>query len=166
MGRHRAPDDGEPVDEPSDDYPGPEDFEDAGGYREPGNFPADEPPYTDSFSAPRYPNRPPEEFHDDLDNHRGFFDFDDPADDPRDEFARPEQPERDLPPADIDPPDDFPGFPRRGQGPPTPPPPSQTGGHRGLPEFAGGHRNEDSRRGVSIGVIAALITVVVVVGVI
>ena len=121
MGRHRAPDDDEPADEPSDDYPGPEDFGDAGGYREPGNFPADEPPHTDSFSAPRYPNRPPEEFHDDFDDHRGFFDFDEPADDHRDDFARPEQPERDLPPADIDPPDDFPGFPRRDQGPPTHP---------------------------------------------
>ena len=42
MGRHRAPDDDEPADEPSDDYSGPEDFGDAGGYREPGNFPADE----------------------------------------------------------------------------------------------------------------------------
>jgi hypothetical protein len=166
MGRHRAPDDDEPADEPSDDYPGPEDFGDVDGYREPGNSPADEPSHTDSFSAPRYPNRPPDEFHDDFDDHRGFFDFDEPADDHRDEFADPEQPERDLPPADIDPPDDFPGFPRRDQGPPTPPPPSQTGGHRGLPGFSGGHRNEGSRRGVSIGVIAALITVVVVVGVV
>ena len=47
-----------------------------------------------------------------------------------------------------------------------PPPPSQTGGHRGLPGFGGGHRNEAGRRGVSIGVVAALITVVVVVGVV
>src|SRR6201996_3156272 len=165
MGRHRAPDDDdEPADESSDDYPGPEDFGDAGADREPGNFPSDEPPYTDSFSAPRYPTRPPEEFDDDFDDHRGFFDFDDPADDHRDDIARPEQPERDLPTADLDPPDDFPGFPRRDQGPP--PPPSQTGGHRGLPGFGGGHRNEAGRRGVSIGVIAALVTVVVVVGVV
>src|SRR5271170_252036 len=166
MGRHRAPDANEPADEPSDDYPGAEDFGDAGGYREPENFPAGEPAFTDSFSPPRYPNRPPDEFHDDFDDHRGFFDFDEPADDHRDDFARPQQPQRDLPPADIDPPDDFPSFPRRDQGPPTPPPPSHTGGHRGLPGFAGGHRNEGGRRGVSIGVIAALVTVVVVVGVI
>src|SRR6202040_3848307 len=50
---------------------------------------------------------------------------------------------------DIELPDDFPSFPRRDQGPPTPPPPSQTGGHRGLPGFGGGHRNEAGRRCVS-----------------
>src|ERR1700722_16896506 len=118
MGRHRAPDDDEPADEPSDDYPETEEFGDAGGYREPGNFPADEPPDTDSTSAPRYPTRQPEEFHDDFDDHRGFFDCGPPAADHRDALATPEQPEWDLPPADIDPPDDFPGFPRRDQGPP------------------------------------------------
>ncbi|MDT5229125.1 MAG: hypothetical protein QOH94_2918, partial [Mycobacterium sp.] len=67
-------------------------------------------------------------------------------------------------------PDDFPDFPRRDPAPTTPPttPPSgpPTGGHRGLPGFSGGHRNEDGRRGVSIGVVAALISVVVVVGVV
>ena len=72
MGRHRAPDDDEPADESSDDYPGPEDFGDAGGYREPGNFPADEPPYTDSFSAPRYPAGRPRSFTTTLTTIEGF----------------------------------------------------------------------------------------------
>jgi hypothetical protein len=164
VGRHRAPDDD---DEPSDDVAQPEDFGDADGYRESEDIPAEESGFTDSFSAPRDPHRPPDDSHDDFADGPGFFDFDEPADDHPDDFAdfpRQERPEPDLPP--IDPPDDFPGFPRRDQGPPTPPPPSQTGGHRGLPGFSGGHRNEDGRRGVSIGVIAALITVVVVVGVI
>ena len=53
MGKHRAPDDDdEPIDEASDDYPEPE-FGDAGSYREPPGFPADEPPYPGSSSTPR-----------------------------------------------------------------------------------------------------------------
>ncbi len=156
MGRHRAPDD----DEPSDDYPEPEQFEDGGGYREPPAPRADEPRYPGSFPAPRYPSRPPEDFSDDFHDGPGFFDFDVPEDDRGEE----------LPRGGDDPSDDFPDFPRRDQDPPTPPapPPSgpPTGGHRGLPGFSGGHRNEGGRRGVSIGVIAALISVIVVVGVV
>ena len=163
MGRHRAPgDDDEPVDESSDDYPESEDFGDAGGYREPPGSPPDEP----SFPAPRYPSRPPEDFSDEFAASPSFFGFDEPADDRRDEFATPDRPEQDLPAADIDAPDDFPDFPRRDPVPPTPPSGPPTGGHRGLPGFSGGHRNEDGRRGVSIGVVAALISVVVVVGVV
>lgn len=45
----------------------------------------------------------------------------------------------------------------------TPPPPPATGGRR-RSGWEGGHRSEGGRRGVSLGVIAALITVVVVVG--
>jgi Flp pilus assembly pilin Flp len=168
MGRHRAPDDDdEPIDEPSDDYPESEGFGDAGGYREPPAFPPDEPAHPGSFPAPLYPSRPPEDFSDDFPERPGFFDFDEPEDDRRGEFARPNQPERELPPSGIDPADDFPDFPRRDQDPPPPPPSGPTtGGHRGLPGFGGGHRNEAGRRGVSIGVIAALISVVVVVGVV
>jgi hypothetical protein len=167
MGRHRAPgDDDEPIDEPSDDYPGSEDFGDTGGYREPPASPDDGPSFPGSFPAPRYPSRPPEDFSDDFPDGPGSFDFDEPEDDQRDEFATPRRPERDLPPADIDSPDDFPDFARRDPAPPTPPSDPPTGGHRGLPGFSGGHRNEGGRRGVSIGVVAALISVVVVVGVV
>ncbi len=144
MGRHRAPgDDDEPIDEPSDDYPGSEDFGDADSHGEPPGSGADD-------------------FPDDA----GFFDDDEPEDDHHDEFATPDRPEPDLPPADIDSPDDFPDFPRRDPAPPTPPSGPPTGGHRGLPGFSGGHRNDGGRRGVSIGVVAALISVVVVVGVV
>ena len=166
MGRHRAPDDEEPIDEPSDDHPEPEDFDDAGGYPEPAHFPADEPPYPGSFSAPRYPSRPPDDFSDDFPDGPGFFDFDEPADDRREEFARRRRPSGTcLPPTSIrrtTSPTSR-GATRshrlRRSGPPT-------GGHRGLPAFRGGHRNEGGRRGVSIGVIAALVSVVVVVGVV
>jgi hypothetical protein len=131
MGRHRAPDDDEePIDEPSDDYPAPQDFSD------------------------------------DFADGAGFSDVDEPEDDGHDEFTTPDSLDRDLPPAETDSPDDFPDFPRREPAPPTPPSGPPTGGHRGLPGFSGGHRNEGGRRGVSIGVVAALISVVVVVGVV
>ena len=166
MGRHRAPDDEEPIEEPSDDHPEPERVEDPGGYREPPALPADEPRYPGSFPAPRFPSRPPEDFSDDFPDSPAFFGFDEPADDPREEFAHPAPPERQVPAAEIDPADDFPDFPRRDPDPPTPPSGPPTGGHRGLPGFSGGHRNEGGHRGVSIGVIAALVSVVVVVGVV
>lgn len=68
--------------------------------------------------------------------------------------------------------DDYPEFPPRrpapaGAAPPASPPSLSSrlrGGHRGLAEWRGGHRSEGGRRGVSIGVIVALVTVVVVVG--
>jgi hypothetical protein len=159
MGRHRAPDDDD--DEQSDDYPDSEQFDDGGGYEEPPAPAADEPRYPGSFSAPRYPSRPPEDFSDDFHDGPGFFDVEEPEYDRPQEFSR----------GGVDPAGDFPDFPRRDEDPPTPAPPSPpsgppTGGHRGLPGFSGGHRNEGGRRGVSIGVIAALISVVVVVGVI
>lgn len=93
-------------------------------------------------------------------------DYAEPDDDRGGEFARPAPPEWDAPAAEIDPSEDFPDFPRRDHGPPPPPSGPPTGGHRGLSGFGGGHRNEGARRGVSIGVIAALISVVVVVGVV
>jgi len=184
MGRHRAPDDDdEPASEPSDEYLQPEDhgfqpddhgFQpeehgDGGGYPEPDDYPGAPRPDTGLGPGPRYPSRPPDDYLDDFPDSSGFFDYTDPPRYPPGDYRQPE-PEpvyEDLPPAaELDPPDDFPGFPRRGQRPPAPPPPSQTGGHRGLPGFGGGHRNDGKRRGVSIGVIAALVTVVVVVGVI
>ena len=164
MGRHRAPgDDDEPIDEPSDDDPASEDVGDAGGYREPPRSGADEPAFPDFEPAPRYPSRPPEDVSDDFSDGPNFSGFDEPEGDPRDEFATPE---RDLPPADIDSPDDFPDFPRRDPVPPSLSSGPATGGHRVLPDLSGGHRNEEGRRGVSIGVVAALISVVVVVGVV
>lgn len=48
--------------------------------------------------------------------------------------------------------------------PPTLKPPFFRGGHRGIGDWQGGHRNEAGRRGVSVGVIVALVAVVVVVG--
>jgi len=63
--------------------------------------------------------------------------------------------------------DDYPEFPARqpaSSEPPTSPPSLFRGGHRGLGDWRGGHRSEGGRRGVSIGVIVALVTVVVVVG--
>jgi hypothetical protein len=75
----------------------------------------------------------------------------------------------DLYPADgafaVDAADENPEFPPRtastaSSDPPTPPP----GGHRGLGDWRGGHRSAGGRRGVSIGVILALVAVVVVVG--
>ena len=65
----------------------------------------------------------------------------------------------------VDAADEYPEFQSRsasaaGSEPPTPPP----GGHRGLGDWRGGHRSDGGRRGVSIGVIVALVAVVVVVG--
>jgi hypothetical protein len=65
--------------------------------------------------------------------------------------------------------DEYPEFPPRPAEPASPPPPPPrppllSGGHRGLGDWQGGHRNEAGRRGVSIGVIVALVAVVVVVG--
>ena len=168
MGRHRAPDDdNEPIDEPADEHPEPESFGDAGEPRESPVFPADEPPYPGSSSAPRYPTRQPEDSADEFSDDAGFFGSDEPADEHREGFTPEARPVRDVPIAeDPDPSDDFPDFPRRDPEPPTPPTGPPTGGHRGLPGFSGGHRNEGGRRGVSIGVVAALVSVVVVVGVV
>ncbi|OBG66062.1 MULTISPECIES: substrate-binding domain-containing protein [unclassified Mycobacterium] len=65
--------------------------------------------------------------------------------------------------------DEYPEFPPRQPGPPASEPPAASpslfrGGHRGLGDWRGGHRSEGGRRGVSIGVIVALVAVVVVVG--
>lgn len=65
--------------------------------------------------------------------------------------------------------DDYPEFPSRRAGAtsaesPTSSPSLFRGGHRGLADWRGGHRSEGGRRGVSIGVIVAMVAIVVVVG--
>lgn len=66
--------------------------------------------------------------------------------------------------------EEYPDFPPRGAGDASPEPPGspasllRRAGHRGLGDWRGGHRSEGGRRGVSIGVIVALVAVVVVVG--
>ena len=65
--------------------------------------------------------------------------------------------------------DDYPEFPPRQPGPTGSEPPAFAAslfrrGHRGLGDWRGGHRSQGGRRGVSIGVIVALVAVVVVVG--
>jgi hypothetical protein len=157
MGRHRAPDPDEPTSgEPSDDYSEPHDFGDIGGHRESIDFPSAPPPDTGSILGPRYPDHPTGDYPDEFPSDPGYFDYTDPSD--RDEHR-----EEDRRTADVDTPDDFPDFPRRGPEPPAPPPPPASGGHRGLSDWRGGHRSDGGRRGVSIGVIAALVAVVVVV---
>ncbi len=65
--------------------------------------------------------------------------------------------------------DEYPEFPQRQPGPSSSEPPASSPslfgrGHRGLGDWRGGHRSEGGRRGVSIGVIVALVAVIVVVG--
>ncbi|BBZ44122.1 hypothetical protein MPRM_14030 [Mycobacterium parmense] len=62
--------------------------------------------------------------------------------------------------------DDYPEFPSRVAAPEPPESPTSPfrRGHRGLGDWRGGHRSQSGRRGVSIGVIVALVAVVVVVG--
>jgi Bacterial extracellular solute-binding protein len=157
MGRHRAPDPDEPTDDASEDYSGPHDFGDIGGDREPDDFPSTTPPDTDGIVGARYGDHPTDDYPDELPDDPGYFDYTDPS-------HRDEQGEDDRNPPEVDTPDDFPDFTRRGPEPPAPPPPPPSGGHRGLGDWRGGHRSSDGgRRGVSIGVIAALVAVVVVV---
>jgi hypothetical protein len=161
MGRHRAPDPDEPNGEPSDDYSEPHDFGDFGGYREPDDFPPAAPADTGGFPGPRYPEHPADEYSGEFPSDPGYFDYTNPPD-PSHHDERDEHREEEPHPADVDTPDDFPAFTRRGPEPPAPPPPPSRG-HRGLGDWRGGHRTDGGRRGVSIGVIAALVAVVVVV---
>ncbi|MGA8545141.1 MAG: hypothetical protein WB785_07790, partial [Mycobacterium sp.] len=144
MGRHRAPDPDEPTSEPSEDYSEPHDVGDIGDSHEPD---------TGDIPAESYGDHPTGDYPDQFADDSGYFDYTDPSE--RDEHG-----EEDLHPADVDTADDFPGFAGLGQEPPDAPP---TGGHRGLADWRGGHRSNGGRRGVSIGVIAALVAVVVVV---
>jgi hypothetical protein len=137
MGRHRAPDPDEPTGEPSDEFSEPHDFGDIAAHRDTAHDDAGD-IADESAEEPRY------------------FDYTDPPD-------RDAHHEQDTQHADTGTPDDFPEFGRRDAEPSEPPPPPPSGGHRGLGDWRGGHRSDGGRRGVSIGVIAALIAVVVVV---
>jgi hypothetical protein len=108
-------------------------------YSEPEDHPSPRPPGLD---------HPRDDYPDEFPDDPGYADYDERGEEP---LA-----------GDAEAPDEFPDFPRRAQGPPPPPPPS-TGGHRGGAEWRGGHRSDGGRRGVSIGVIAALVAVVVLV---
>jgi hypothetical protein len=175
------PDPEDSVDEPSDEqtaddpyrggetghyYPGAG-YQDAAGYREPVVQPrADYRDYSDAedFSAD-----------DDYADEDEYADEDGdfPAEGDRypdeDDFADGEDPY----PADrtfaAGSADDYPDFPPRpvdvaGPEPPASPRTPLDGGHRGLRDWRGGHRSESGRRGVSVGVIVALVAVIVVVG--
>ncbi len=68
-------------------------------------------------------------------------------------------------------PDEYPEFAPRPAGPGAPGPSRPSlfpaglrAGHRGLGDWRGGHRSDGGRRGVSVGVIVALVAVIVVVG--
>jgi len=157
MGKHRAPDPDEPTDEPSDDFSEQTDFGELGGYRESDDFPPAEPPSAGGLDSPRDPDHPADDYAGGFPTGSGYFDYTDPS--PHDEHLE-EHPH----PADVDAPDDdFPDFTRRDPEPPAEPSSPPTGGHRGLADWRGGHRTDGGRRGVSIGVIAALVAVVVVV---
>jgi extracellular solute-binding protein len=100
---------------------------------------------------------------------------DEPTEEPTESPEAPVAPvgDDDRYPADVfgdDTADDYPEFPARRAGAATAEPATSSpsllrrAGHRGFGDWRGGHRSEGGRRGVSIGVIVALVAVVVVVG--
>jgi len=144
MGRHSMPEPedsaAEQSDDLPDDYPGWDDDEDTGRHGVSGpdavGYPRQEPypGYADHLGEEDLDDFPDDVFdHAELD-HAGFRDEHDSA---REE---PDFPEGDQPPA---------------------PPPPTGRAHRS--QWRGGHRSDGGPRGVSIGVIAALVAVVVVV---
>jgi hypothetical protein len=131
----------EPSDDLPDDYPGWDD-DDTGRHRVSGR---DAGGYPRQESYPGYTDRPADEHADDFAD-----DFD---------HREPDVAEyRDEDEGAHDEPDDYPDFSKSGQ-PAAPPPTGRA--HRS--QWRGGHRSDGGPRGVSIGVIAALVAVVVVV---
>ena len=149
------PDAGDPVDQPADEYVADEPYaaDDAGHHhREPGPEPLAD--YPDYSREDDYPAGEGDLYADD-------WDF---QDSPAGEHPYPGDAAFAAGTAD-----EYPEFPPREAGPassepPAAPPSLFRGGHRGLGDWRGGHRSEGGRRGVSIGVIVALVAVVVVVG--
>ncbi|MDP7734888.1 substrate-binding domain-containing protein [Mycobacterium paragordonae] len=142
MGRHSKPDSGDslPDREPepfeaASDEPHEESFQEpSGGSGH--EAPAAEPP-ADTWGAGRFGDEYGEPAADDYPDF-GFRPVD--AEHPADAEAPAEEPSETAPP-----------------------PPPFRASHRGLRDWQGGHRSAGGRRGVSIGVIVALVTVVVVV---
>ena len=161
MGRHSAPDPEDSVDEVSDEHfaDEPSQDDDTGSHHrvsapdEPADRYSDEDEYSNEWPYPaedRYSGEDvstdePEFAAGDEDPYAAADSF---AGGSADEY--PEFPPRQPGPASAEPPASSPSLLQRG--------------HRGLTDWRGGHRSEGGRRGVSIGVIAALVTVVVVVG--
>lgn len=148
MGRHSLPDPEDSVDGPHESGETDHDRRDAGDYEDradhadDGDYPSDDDRYAD----------------------------DDYADDGRyvDEYAD-EEPQADEDAFADGTADEYPEFPPRRSGPSSAEPPAASPslfarGHRGLGDWRGGHRSEGGRRGVSVGVIVALVAVIVVVG--
>ncbi|OBK55470.1 substrate-binding domain-containing protein [Mycobacterium kubicae] len=134
MGRHSKPDPEEFADEPSDEYAADQDDRvDASGDHAHGN-PPDQPP-AQGFAG----DYGEESYPSDADADRYADEYPD---------FTPPVPER---------------APQTSEPPAGAPPQPFRGGHRGLSDWRGGHRSAAGRRGVSIGVIVALVTVVVVV---
>ncbi|MGO9384469.1 MAG: substrate-binding domain-containing protein [Mycobacterium sp.] len=153
MGRHRMPDPEDSVDEPSDEHLAEDPY--WGG--DSGHHHVD----AGRDDAVGYPEaRADDRFHSDGGDYPGRVGV--PAEDP--------YPDGGAFAAGAG--DDYPEFPARqavaaSPDPPTPAPPLPPlfrGGHRGLGDWRGGHRSDGGRRGVSIGVIVALVAVVAVVG--
>jgi hypothetical protein len=138
MGRHSRPDSGDSVDEPDDD------------------------PAVDDYAARHFDADDQDDLGDPDDEFEDFADQDFPAGDDRygedDVLA--------VGPAD----DEYPEFPPRPASAAGPEPAAAGTGlfgganRRMLSDWRGGHRSTGGRRGVSIGVIVALVAVVVVVG--
>ncbi|OCB31613.1 hypothetical protein A5675_26005 [Mycobacterium malmoense] len=148
MGRHSLPDPEDSVDEPHESGETDHDRRDAGDYEDHADH-ADDGDY------------PPDDDRDADDDY---------ADDDRyvDEYAD-EEPHADEDAFADGTADEYPEFPPRRSGPPSAEPPAASPslfarGHRGLGDWRGGHRSEGGRRGVSVGVIVALVAVIVVVG--
>lgn len=135
------------------DYPVQGRYSDEEGYSDDGHYAGGLPPLGDDRGPGGYPDQSPG--HDDYDDEAPFpladgsyAAEDDPSGSPADDYPEfaPEQVDRPRPK------------------PPSLKPPFFRGGHRGIGDWQGGHRNEAGRRGVSVGVIVALVAVVVVVG--
>jgi hypothetical protein len=144
MGRHSAPDPDDSLDEPSRDdaVDEPPRGQEAGDHRRDAGADSQADLYSDD---------------DDYADEGDYLDDDDYADEGG--YYSAERGHR----------DDYPEFPSRQAAPSKPEPAAASpslfrGGHRGLGDWRGGHRSEAGRRGVSIGVIVALVAVVVVVG--
>ncbi|ORA13930.1 substrate-binding domain-containing protein [Mycobacterium arosiense] len=153
MGRHSAPDPDDSLDEPSRDdvVDEPSRGEEAGFHRRDAGRDEEAGLYSDESD---------------------YFDEDDYFDEGYYYSDEPGHADDDTYPAEgafVDSAaDDYPEF-RPRQAASSPPEPATAsslfrGGHRGLGDWRGGHRSDGGRRGVSIGVIAALVAVVVVVG--